>query len=194
MRPAPNPEPFSKGMLLATTRRMRGPRQNPMPQMCLVPAGAFGTRRRPIGKWVIPAAEDSSPWRLLEKSGGASWGAARGSRRSIFTATSANHSAIYNKVRTTETELNMKDLIQFGKDANRATLLTSAQWLQNDLPIRLSHRIKVDPDRKLCTNPGGEPDLAARERSSKKLRVQVPAPPLTRGLCPPFFPCSLFSL
>lgn len=74
--------------------------------------------------------------------GGAALGAG-GAGRSVFTATSNTHSEIYKKVRDAEAKIKMTDLIQFGKDANRSTLLTSAQWLQKDLPVRLSHRVQV---------------------------------------------------
>ena len=66
-----------------------------------------------------------------------------GRSRSIFSVTSADHSNIYKKVRNAESLLNMDDLIAFGRDADRTTLLASAQWLQKDLPVRMGHRVQV---------------------------------------------------
>jgi hypothetical protein len=65
------------------------------------------------------------------------------SRRSIFSVSSQNHEDIYRTLRHVETKLKLEDLIQFGRNADKNTVLLAAQWLQKDLPVRMGHRVQV---------------------------------------------------
>lgn len=64
-------------------------------------------------------------------------------RRSIFSVTSKDHENIYMTLRSEEVKLTLQDLIDFGKDADKNTVLHSAMWMQKDLPVRMGHRVKV---------------------------------------------------
>ncbi len=87
--------------------------------------------------------EKTVPWIAKKQNGNHYRNVDGGKSRSIFSVSSQNHEDIYRTLRYEETKLKLADLIQFGQNADKNTVLYSAQWLQKDLPVRMGHRVQV---------------------------------------------------
>lgn len=69
-----------------------------------------------------------------------------------------------------EFKLNLGDLIKFGRDADRKTLLMSAMFLQKELPIRIGKRVQELQVRRVKLNM-----IKPRERYSISLNPSAVA-------------------